>query len=483
MHMRPVLANMGLVLQLAGILVAFPIMMGFIYNETQAIIALFVTGFAFFATGFVLNALSIREWLDFRLSCMLLTGTFFVLGFIGSIPYFWLNVFNDASIGARFVNSFFESISGYTTTGFTLITNIDALPRSIVFYRSFTHLVGGIGIVLILLAFFYRGKTLEHLTKVINLVGGPTNSIKKSLISVLEIYVLYVFLLSGLFYALDYAGLADSISVVLSAFMTGGFTPTEDMSKYIFFPSGGLLMLMMFLGATSFFIHHRIFSKRFMSAITKELVAFILIIIAGIIAVQAAYPVDFSTIAFNVVSASTTTGFSTMDFSAMADNVKLIFIALMFIGGMSISTAGGIKVFRVLLLFKAISFTIGSVIGRTTDRISLDGHEYCRRDIITNLLFIILSGVAVIAVASLLTFEGFSLADSLFEATSAFSTVGLTAGIISVSLATHLKAAFILLMVLGRVEIIAFLVAVTRMRKPKSHSPLPPEKDHTQKQH
>ncbi|MCK5332883.1 MAG: hypothetical protein KAJ24_00070, partial [Candidatus Aenigmarchaeota archaeon] len=172
--MRPVLANMGLVLQIAGILVAFPIMMGFLYNETQAIIALFITGFTFFSTGFILNALSIRQWLDFHQSCILLTGTFFVLGFIGSIPYFCLNVFNDTSISARFVNSFFESISGYTTTGFTLITNIDALPRSIVFYRSFTHLVGGLGIVLIMLAFFYRGKTLEHLTKVINLVGGPT---------------------------------------------------------------------------------------------------------------------------------------------------------------------------------------------------------------------------------------------------------------------------------------------------------------------
>ena len=245
------------------------------------------------------------------------------------------------------------------------------------------------------------------------------------------------------------------------------------MSKYTFFPSGGLLILMMFLGAISFFIHHRIFSKRFMSAITKELVAFIFIILAGIIAVQAAYPVGLETIAFNVVSASTTTGFSTMDFSAMADNVKLIFIALMFIGGMSISTAGGIKVFRVLLLFKAISFTIGSVIGRTTDRISLDGHEYCRRDIITNLLFIILSGAAVVVVTFMLSFAGFSLADSLFEATSAFSTVGLTTGIISVSLATHLKAAFIFLMVLGRVEIIAFLVAVTRIRAQKNHAHVP----------
>ncbi|NJD52970.1 MAG: hypothetical protein FIB07_08900 [Candidatus Methanoperedens sp.] len=74
--MFPVLANMGLVMQVAGILVAFPIVMGFVYNETQAIISLFITSFAFFFSGFSLNALSMREELDFRQSCILLTGVF-----------------------------------------------------------------------------------------------------------------------------------------------------------------------------------------------------------------------------------------------------------------------------------------------------------------------------------------------------------------------------------------------------------------------
>ncbi len=89
------------------ILVAFPIVMGFVYNETQAIISLFVTSFTFFFFGFSLNALSVREELDFRQSCILLTGVFFILGILGAIPYFWLNAFNDSSLIVRFVNSFF----------------------------------------------------------------------------------------------------------------------------------------------------------------------------------------------------------------------------------------------------------------------------------------------------------------------------------------------------------------------------------------
>lgn len=74
--MRPVLANMGLVMQLAGILIALPIGMGFMYNESQAIIALFITSFALFFFGFFLNTMSVREELDFKQSCILLTGVF-----------------------------------------------------------------------------------------------------------------------------------------------------------------------------------------------------------------------------------------------------------------------------------------------------------------------------------------------------------------------------------------------------------------------
>src|SRR3990170_8081725 len=204
--MRPVLANMGLVLQLAGILIAFPIGMGFMYDESQAIIALFITSFAFFFFGFFLNTMSVREELDFRQSCILLTEVFIVLGIIGAIPFFWLNAFNDIDILTRIVNSLFESVSGYTTTGFSLITNPDALPRSLIFYRSFTHLIGGLGIVFILLAFFYSGKTLDNMSRVMNFMR-VTDSIKKSLASILVVYTVYVLLFSAIIYVLGFTNI------------------------------------------------------------------------------------------------------------------------------------------------------------------------------------------------------------------------------------------------------------------------------------
>lgn len=144
------------------------------------------------------------------------------------------------------MNSFFESISGYTTTGFSLITDPDALPRSLMFYRSFTHLIGGLGIVFILLAFFYNGKTLDNMSRVMNFMR-VTDSIKQSLASILVVYTVYILLFSAIIYILGLTDIANTISVVLSSLMTGGFSPIADFSPYTAFPVSLIVIVMMVL--------------------------------------------------------------------------------------------------------------------------------------------------------------------------------------------------------------------------------------------
>ncbi|HWR26643.1 MAG TPA: potassium transporter TrkG [candidate division Zixibacteria bacterium] len=460
--MIPVLVNMGLVLQLAGILIAFPIAMAFTYNETQAIISLFLTSFAFFFVGFFLNTLSVRRELDFRQSCILLTTVFFILGIIGAIPYFWLNAFNDTSILSRFMNSLFESVSGYTTTGFSLITDPDALPRSLMFYRSFTHLVGGLGVVFMLLAFFYTGSTLENMSKVMNFVR-VTDSIKRSLVMILVVYTVYILLFSTVFYLLGFTMIADSISVVISSLMTGGFSPATDFSPYAGFPTGLLVIVMMIFGATSFFIHYRIISRKSGNVLTKEFWMFLLVSASGVLALMIVYPIDFFITVFHVISASTGTGFSSMPFNNIPEKGKLVFIFLMFFGGMSFSTAGGIKIMRVALFLKSIPMVIGNSLGKGTEKIEFDEIYYDRNEIVTNLVIILLSIVLVVATTVLISFSGFSLIDSMFEAVSAFGTTGLSVGIATTALAMHLKLMLIFLMVIGRVEILPFLVALSKL--------------------
>lgn len=458
--MRPVLANIGLVLQLAGLLIIFPVLMGFIYGEAQAIIALFITGFAFFLSGFLFNSMSVREELDFRQSCVLLAAVFLILGVIGAVPFFWFNAFGDTGIAQRAANSFFESVSGYTTTGFSLISNPDFLPRSIIFYRSFTNLVGGLGVVFVLLAFFYNGKTLDNLTRVMNIVK-VTDSIKKSLVSIIVIYAAYIGIFSLILYAIGFSNIADTISVVLSSLMTAGFSPTADFAKYAAFPAFWVILAMMIFGATSFFVHYKVISGKFHKAVTWELLGFLAIIAIGYLIVQVSYPIGAADAAFHVVSASTSTGFSTIALAEVPDRIKFLFIALMFIGGMGVSTAGGVKVFRVLLFLKSIPHEIGAAVGREYSEVRLDGTSYSRDEVSANFMFIILSAGLVLFMGSVLAFSGFGVMDSIFEAASAFGTVGLSVGIVSQALAIHLKLALAALMIIGRVEVIPFLAAIS----------------------
>jgi len=396
---------MGLVLQLAGILIAFPIGMGFLYNENQAIISLFITSFALFFFGFFLNTMSIREELDFKQSCILLTGVFVILGIIGALPYIWLNAFNDTDTGSRILNSLFESVLGFTTTGFSLISDPGALPRSLVFYRSFTHLIGGLGIVFLLLAFFYTGNTLENMSKVMNFVR-VTDSIKKSLVMILVVYIVYIGLFSGIFYLMGFSNIADTISVVLSSLMTGGFSPVADFSPYTAFPTGIVVIVMMVFGAMSFIIHYRFISGKFRYAITKELIAYLLISFMSVFTLMVIYPLDLYTTVFHVLSASSGTGFSTIDFSSVPEKPKLVYILLMFIGGMSFSTAGGIKISRLMLFFKSIFYTIRNALGNNEDNITIDGNEFGKNIIIANIVLILVSLMLVLGAGPCFVFQG-----------------------------------------------------------------------------
>jgi len=283
-------------------------------------------------------------------------------------------------------------------------------------------------------------------------------------IQVPGVYSIYIGVFSGMFYLLGFTGIADTISVVLSSLMTGGFSPVFDFSPYASFPTGFVVIVMMLLGAMSFIIHYKIVTGKFMAAVTGELIVFFLISAFSIIVLAVIYPIDIFTTVFHVLSASSGTGFSTIDFSNVPDKAKVVFILLMFIGGMSFSTAGGIKISRLILFFKSVLFTIRAALGSEEDRIYVEKNAYGRNEMIANLVLIMVSLIVVFGTWMLFLFSGFNLMDSMFEVVSAFGTVGLSAGIVDLSLAAHLKISLILLMIIGRVEAIPFLVAVSGVR-------------------
>ncbi|HLC00527.1 MAG TPA: hypothetical protein VJL33_04340, partial [Candidatus Bathyarchaeia archaeon] len=134
-------ANLGFLLQIAGLLTILPIAVGLYFEETQAVVSLFIACVTFLGCGFMLNALCERKDLDFKSSNVLFLASFIILPLIGALPFIYYDPFISANVFERFTNGIFESVSGFTTTGFSFVTNPDVLPNSLLIYRSITELM------------------------------------------------------------------------------------------------------------------------------------------------------------------------------------------------------------------------------------------------------------------------------------------------------------------------------------------------------
>jgi len=443
--MGKILANLGFILQLAGILMIVPIIVGFYYNENIPLIYLFLTSFVFLSFGFILNALSERKELSIKEACCLLFLTFLSLSLIGSIPYFL--IFKSDNILESFVNSFFESSSGFTTTGLTLIKFPENLPKSILVYRSLTQFIGGIGIVYLLLAFFYKEKILKKFVEAFG-IRKVLNRIKTSVLEVVCVYtiitVFFIFILH-FFYKID---VINGSCIIFSAISTGGFLPNSKFleNKEIL----KVLMIVMILGSINFYILHSIFTGKFSALKSSELILFILIFLGSTFFVYYFLNKDLLNYSFHILSAISTTGFQ---YIRIEEFLKPLFIILMFIGGMSFSTAGGIKMKRIVDLLKSIKDVI---------YIKIEKVNEINKNILISLFTISFSFFLVFLFAYFV-FPNLNFLDALFITVSSYSNVGLIPTEINFSLLQ--KVALPILMILGRIEIVTFFVAIYNVRK------------------
>ncbi|MBN1861835.1 MAG: TrkH family potassium uptake protein [Candidatus Thermoplasmatota archaeon] len=464
--MRALLANMGFVLQISGIFLTLPIILSFINNEIVATIGLFITATIFLTLGFSFNAFCERRELSYKRSCALFVLVFIVLSLIGSIPYMYVN-FSNGDIIQNISDSIFESASGYTTTGLSVIPNVSALPESIVFYRALTQFIGGIGIVLVLLAFFYPETKLQDFAR--SMGFSKNQKVKKAFLSIILIYCIYTIIFTVAGIALGYHDVVKVISFIFSALSTGGFTPINDITSVATtFPMNIILVVTMVLGASNFFIIAGLFKGKFKEFITSETSVFLIMAIFAISIATIFFGLPIGDAVFHIVSGMTTTGFSYLSVAGFSDGLKLFFVFLMLVGGASFSTAGGIKIFRFVLMLKALQKTIyESVTGREYT-IHLFGNKYTGASLNKAVVTVFLMISLVFFSAFIVSSYGFPLVDSLFETTSAVATTGLSTGIVRPSLAMELKWLFVVLMILGRVEIFAVLIMFSRIKETKN---------------
>ena len=366
-HSKPIIGNLGFVLQFAGILMIVPAFVSTFMGEVTSATGIFFCCTCLLATGFGLNAYGERTPLNLRQASILVVLSFVILSLYGSIPYIYLNPFWDGiEPSSLFANSFFESVSGFTTTGLSTLSDPEDLPSSFVFYRAYTLWIGGLSFVYLFMALFYPDKKLASMK---DILGGGSGILrfKQLLKTITVIFTVYTVALILAIYYFDVGELdiIDSISLVFATITGGGFVPVSTFIIVDNIEQIIILMIGMILSALPFAFHYGLFSReikarQLMSPILVYLAFMTMSIILFAILTESSMATNqqqqwwWITSGFHVISASTTTGFQLVNLESITVEAKIILVIVMLIGGMAYSTAGGIKFDRLILVVRTL---------------------------------------------------------------------------------------------------------------------------------
>ena len=484
---KPVLANLGFILQFAGILMVAPAFLGTLLGETGPVAAIYLTVVGLFGTGFVFSAFGEKGSLSLKESSIIVISGFVLLSLFGSIPYMYVNPFQtEGDPIALFVNSLFESASGFTTTGLSTIVTPEDLSQTFNFYRAYTQWVGGLSFVYLVMLLFYPERKLSSMRGVL---GSGTLQFKQLMVTVSIIFTTYTVILAVIFYVLGQRDLVTDASFIMSAVTGGGFVPISSLlslsnANYLF-----VIMLGMIISALSFAFHYSMYSKALRTRMlaTEVLVYFVLLGTCSYILMTIA-GLDWITSSFHTVSASTNSGFQFLDLGELSLQAKMLLIAVMLVGGCAYSAAGGMKIGRFLVLLQKaaasrkrkqrkrddelselVAFTpFQSSKNRTAElryrsrRLEAEDDKamaYSDRKIVKGSLLVIALFLllAMVTGSALSYLNDKPLLDATFEAVSALTTTGLSMGLISVNLDLASKSILIVNMIVGKFEIIVLL--------------------------
>jgi trk system potassium uptake protein TrkH len=374
--------------------------------------------------------------------------------------------------GLSFLDALFESISGVTTTGLTTTATVVDKPETFLFARAWMQWVGGLGIVVLSLAVLIQpGTVAKRLGDMEDyeedMIGGTRAHARR-------VFIVYV-VLTGvgiIVLGLLNIGWYEAILYCFAAVSTGGFSPHDaSLAGLQSHPAQAAIILLSMAGGISLIVYPRVLRNGW-SVLTddRQLQGFFVIgllmtmLLAASLWMQGGFvwPQAVGHGALNALSAQSTAGFASLDISELDAGSKLVLILSMFLGGSVGSTAGGIKILRLLVLMRILLLLIQRT-GMPRNAVAQTrlGRRRLEADEIQNALCLVLVYIVFIVISWLpFVVMGHNPLDSLFEVVSAIGTAGLSAGITDAGLHPFLKTVLCVDMLLGRLEIFAWLILV-----------------------
>ncbi len=360
MNLPIVIYTLGKVILCEGALLGLPLLVSVLWQESGSMVAFLITMAVCLVLGLSCVIKKPKNTVFYLREGFVITAlSWLFISIIGALPFFIGGIIPNA------VSALFETVSGFTTTGATILNDVEALPRSILFWRSFTHWIGGMGVlVFILMLHAPSGGSDANLMKAES-PGPQVEKLVPRLQSTAKIlYGIYIAFTLLQIVLLLLGGMSpfEAVTTAFGTAGTGGFGVKNDSiagySPYIQW----VITVFMILFGVNFAFYFLLLQRRFRKAFSMEEVRWYFIILAVAVAVitlniRSSCP-DLKTAvrnsAFQVGSIMTTTGFATTDFNLWPQISKTLLVILMFVGACAGSTGGGMKVSRVVILFKSV---------------------------------------------------------------------------------------------------------------------------------
>lgn len=430
MNRKMVMYLLGQIMKIEAGLLCLPSIVALIYNEASAF-AFGITAVIALVCGVLITLLSKPETkvIYAKEGFAIVSLSWLTLSLIGCLPFIISGEIPN------FADAFFEIVSGFTTTGASIMANVEIFSNASLFWRSFSHWIGGMGVLVFVMAILPMSERSIHIMRAE--VPGPVvgKLVPKIRDTAKILYLIYIVLTIVEFVILLCGGMPvfDSILTSFGTAGTGGFGFKADgFAGYNSFCQWVVTIFMLIFGI-NFNLYYLILLRKFKSILKSGELWFYLSLIAlstVIISFNTAplYESVADTIkhsAFQVTSIVTTTGYSTTDFNLWPDLSKALVFILMFVGGCAGSTAGGLKLSRVMILFKSIKRELSQMLHpRAVKEVKIEGKKLDDSTIKGVQTYFSFYMVLIIAVFFLLSFDKFTMETNFTAAVSTFNNVG-----------------------------------------------------------
>lgn len=485
-NLRVIGHYLGTLTQLFAALMAVPFITALVFQEWEpAERYLFGIGIAL-VVGTLLQFLRIEPGRLGRRQALAVTGfAWIVLAFFASVPLFLSGHY------ATYMDALFDGVSGLTTTGATVALDIDHFSNADNMFRFMMHLVGGLGLIVVALSLGIFGKRSGSS---LYTAEGRSEHVVPNVVQttqlILRITLVIIFIAAVVLTALCISigmepvrAVLQSIWLAISAFNTGGFAPmAESVSYYNSIPIEVFLMLLMILGSISFVVHAEVWKGRlqsFFGDIEIRTMLIWLLVMTVVVAASLSASALFSDLPamirrglFMVVSAFSTTGFqnvTTNQLTTVFSSGAFLALALIAaVGGSAGSTAGGVKLHRVGIIFKSIVSTVKEAVSPSSARVVVSYNHLGRRvlssDAVKEAMTVFVLFVITYSVGALVGIaHGYEASQAIMESVSMTSNGGIITGIVTPGMSPSLEAFYIFQMWAGRLEFVTLLAVLAEI--------------------